>query len=147
MPNLTSFNPFRSLSRWDPMQDFRDLYREMQNRMPFVNADLTPTIKLDVAETDQAYTVKAEIPGVNKEDIEVAIDGNQVSISAEVKKEKEEKGKNSVYTERCYGRQFRSFSLESDVDDAKASAAYKDGVLELTLPKKAGNGRKKLAVQ
>lgn len=147
MANLTTLSPFRNLSRWDPLRDFREMYRDMQSRLPYAATDMPPEIKIDIAEDDQAYTVKAEIPGATKDDIQVSIDGNDVAISVEVKREKEEKGKNTVYCERYYGKQYRSFSLEHPVDDLRASAAYKDGILQLTLPKKAGNGRKKLAVQ
>ena len=78
----------------------------------------------------------------------MSIDGNQVSIGAEVKREKEEKeGKKLVRSERYYGKQFRSFTLARDIDEAKAEAAYNDGVLELTLPKKAGAESKKLAIK
>jgi HSP20 family protein len=95
-----------------------------------------------------AYTVKADVPGVKKDDIQVSIDGNQVSISAEVKHEKEEKeGKKLVRSERYYGKQFRSFMLAHDIDEAKSEAEYSDGVLKLTLPKKAGAETKKLAIK
>jgi len=151
MANITTFNPFRTLGRslgsWDPMREFRDLYREMQSRFPMTGAELSADMKIDVSETDQGYLIKAEIPGVSKEDIQVSVDGSQVSISAEVKKEKEEKGKTSVYSERYYGKQYRSFTLEHDVDDTKALASYKDGILEMTLPKKLGDNRRKLTVQ
>jgi HSP20 family protein len=95
-----------------------------------------PEIKVDVEENDKAYVVKAEIPGVKKEDIDVQIDGNVVSISAESKREKkvEEKGK-VIRSERYYGSMLRSFSLAHDVDQAEANAKYTDGILELTLPK------------
>ena len=106
-----------------------------------------PRIKMDVTETDKAYTVKADIPGVNKEDIKVTVEGNQVSISVEVKKEQEEKKDgNVIRSERYYGRQYRSFALGQDVDDSTAEAKYNNGVLELTLPKKAGKASKQLSV-
>lgn len=105
-------------------------------------------IKLDVAEQDNAYTVKAEIPGVKKEDISVQIDGNVVSISAESKREKEEKEKGKVIrSERYYGAMYRSFALGHDIEEAKAEARYADRVLELTLPKKATAAAKKLTVR
>ena len=105
-------------------------------------------IKVDVEEDGKSYKVKAEIPGVKKEDINVQIDGNQVSISAESKREKEVKdnGK-TIRSERYYGSLFRSFSLAHEVDQDKAAAKYTDGILELTLPKKAGTEGKKLAVE
>ena len=107
-----------------------------------------PQIKVDVAETDMNYTLKAEVPGVRKEDIEVRIDGNQVNISAEVKKESEEKKDGRVIrSERRYGYASRSLWLDSPVDDAKAQAKYNNGVLELTLPKKAATSTKRLAIE
>jgi HSP20 family protein len=104
---------------------------------------------MDLKEDDKAYTVHAEIPGMKKEDIQVSIDGNRVSISAETKTEKEEKkGEKVLRSERYYGKVARSFTLANDVDEAKAKAKYADGVLELTLPKKEGaTTAKKLAVQ
>ena len=101
-----------------------------------------------MTEDDKAYRVRADIPGVKKEDIKVSVDGNQVSISAEVKKEKEEKkGENLVRSERYHGTQYRSFSLQHEVNQAKAEAKYEDGVLELTLPKKEGASSKRLTVK
>ncbi|HUW36866.1 MAG TPA: Hsp20 family protein [Rhodocyclaceae bacterium] len=106
-----------------------------------------PQIKIEVSEEDKAYLVKAEIPGVKKEDIHVSVEGNQISISAEVKKEKEEKeGKRVIRSERYYGKVYRSFSLGQEVDQGGAQAKYADGVLELTLPKKPGTTATKIAV-
>lgn len=104
-------------------------------------------IKVDIKEQDAAYLVHADIPGVKKEDIKVEIDGNQVSISAEVKQEKETKeGEKVLRSERYYGQVSRSFQLGHDIDEAKANASFKDGVLELTLPKKAVAGGKRLTI-
>jgi HSP20 family protein len=106
-----------------------------------------PQIKLDLGETDAAYTVKAEIPGVKKEDIDVRIDGNQVTIGAEMKKDREEKKDGRVLrSERQYGWASRSFTLASAVDEAKANAKYQDGVLELTLPKRMTSSSKRLPI-
>jgi len=107
-----------------------------------------PSIRMDVSETPEAYMVKADIPGMKKEDIKVSIEGNQVSISAESRSEKEEKeGETVVRSERSYGRQSRSFTLGSEIDDAKANARYENGVLELTLPKRgSGSGAKQLPI-
>jgi HSP20 family protein len=102
------------------------------------NGDVPADIRIDVAEDEKNFIVKADVPGVSKDDIHVAIDGNQVSITAETKIEKEEKGKNTLRRERYYGKQYRSFVLSAEIDDSKAQANYKDGVLHLTLPKKAG---------
>lgn len=105
-------------------------------------------IKMDVKEGDKGYTVHAEIPGVKKEDVHVTVDGNQVSISAEVKNEKEVKeGEKVLRSERYYGKVSRAFTLGQDVDEAAAQAKYADGVLELTLPKKAVTQAKRLSIQ
>ena len=101
---------------------------------------------MDVVEGDTAYTVKAEIPGVKKEDIHVDVEGNEVTISAELKRESEQKDGKSLRSERYYGQQTRSFTLSNDIDDAKVEAKYTDGVLVLTLPKKPGKSSKHVAI-
>lgn len=148
--NLTRFDPFRDIARFDPFSRFDEVFSDFGNFgiMPrFGGMDAAPRIRMDLAETDQAYTIKAEVPGARKEDIKVSIDGNQVSISAEVKREKEQSDENTVRSERYYGQQFRSFLLAQEVDDKKAVAKYDNGILELTLPKKPGTGSKQLAIQ
>ena len=85
---------------------------------------------------------------LKREDIKVSIDGNQGSISAEVKKETEEKkGETVIRSERYYGNQYRGFTLQQDVDQAKAEAKYEDGVLMLTLPKKEAGSAKQLTIK
>ena len=148
MANLTRWDPFSEMTRFDPFNDVNDYLKGFMLRPVFRGLEAEPEIKLEISETDKAYTVKADVPGVKKEDIQVSIDGKQISISAEVKHEKEEKeGKKLVRSERYYGKQFRSFTLGHDIDDAKADAVYSDGVLQLTLPKKAGTETRKLAVK
>ncbi len=140
-----------NLSRYTPVDDaFDDLFRGFFMRpvrvagMPEVSE---MQIKMDVKEDDRAYTVHAEIPGVKKDDIHVTIDGNQVAISAEVKQEKEvREGEKILRSERYYGKVSRAFTLAQDVDDATAQAKYADGVLELTLPKKAAVKAKRLVI-
>jgi HSP20 family protein len=108
----------------------------------------TPQIRLDVSEADDAYTVRAEIPGVRKEDIDVRIDGAVVSLSAEVKKEKEEKqGERVLRSERSYGYASRSFTLGGEVDAGKVQAKYDAGVLTLMLPKKSPSEAKRISVE
>ena len=106
-------------------------------------------MRIDVTEKDNAYEVKADIPGVKKEDINVRIDGNVVQIDAEVKRESESKDKGGkvLRSERYYGNISRSFSLAEDVDEAKAEAKYAEGVLTLKLPKKTTAAARKVAVQ
>jgi HSP20 family protein len=138
-----------NITRFDPFSDsFEDMFRRMLRPVRWEGEAAAPEIKVDVEENDKTYVVKAEIPGVKKEDIDIQIDGNVVSISAESKREKkvEEKGK-VLRSERYYGAMLRSFSLANDVDQAEATAKYTDGILELTLPKKATSAAKKLTVK
>ena len=104
-------------------------------------------IKIDVKEDDAAYTVQAEVPGVPKEDINVSIDGNVVSLRAEVRQHDEKKeGEKVLRSERYYGAVARSFQLPVDVDATQAKAKYDNGVLTLTLPKKQGNKTQRLTI-
>lgn len=149
MSNIIRTDPFHELARFDPFRSggflagWPRLARRWLDEMP-----MEPTIKLDVTEDDKAYHVKADLPGVAKDDIKVEIEGNQVSLSAEVKRDKEEKkGEAVVYTERYVGQQFRSFTLEHEIDRAKAEAKFTDGVLDLTLPKTTASPSRRIAVQ
>lgn len=106
-------------------------------------------MRIDVTENGESYTVKADIPGVNKDDIHVNVDGNVVSIEAEARSEKETKGDGDklLRSERYSGMISRSFSLGSDIDEARVEAKYADGVLSLLLPKKAAATARKITVQ
>lgn len=148
MANITRYDPF-SLSRFDPFGDIDDLFRGFLVRpMQLEGQPQMQMIKMDLKEDDNAYTVHADIPGVKKDDIHVSIEGNQVSISAETRIEKEEKkGEKVLRSERYVGKVARSFTLPHEVDEAKAEAKYADGVLELTLPKKAASAARKLAIK
>ena len=130
------------------IEPFEDAFRRMLGPWRGDVAERAPQIKVDLNESDGSYTLKAEVPGVRKEDIDVRIDGNQVSISAEVKKESEEKKDGRVLrSERHYGYASRSLWLDNPVDEAKAQAKYNNGVLELTLPKKTETTTKRLAIE
>ncbi len=147
MSNITRFDPFTGLTRLDPFGDFDDMVKGFVMRPVFQGVTAAPQMKLDVTEDDKAYTVKAEIPGVKKEDIHISVDGNLVSISAEVKKETEKKeGKKVVHSERYFGQVSRSFTLDKDVEQGAATANYTDGVLEAVLPKKKGAAATQIAV-
>lgn len=104
--------------------------------------------RADVIENDKAYTVHAELPGVKKEDIQISIDGDQVSISAQVKRENEVKdGERLLRSERYTGKFYRAFALGTAIDEDAVNARYVDGVLELTLPKKAAAAAKRITIQ
>lgn len=133
MANITRFSPFDDF--------FGDLGRGFWMKPIALPADAELRMKVDVKEDEKTFTVSAEIPGVKKEDIQVDVEGNTVSLRAEVKREKEEKeGEKVVYSERAYGMASRSFTLPAEVDSKGARAEYKDGLLSLTLPKKS-NGQ------
>jgi HSP20 family protein len=146
MTALTHWNPFKGMARYEPVASFDDLFRGLGlgTRPSWADLAATPDIRIDVSEDDKAFHVKAEMPGVEKKDIDISVDGNQISIGAEVKRESKKKdGETDIYTERYAGKVYRAFTLPKDVDEAKADAQYDKGVLMLTLPKKAnGNGRR-----
>jgi len=148
MASVTRYDP-----RVDPFGDLvDDLFKGFLVRPVAYEGnggrDVLPRVKVDVAEKNGAYKVTAELPGVKKEDIQVAIDGSQVTLAAEVKKEKEASPDERVlHTERVYGKVVRSFTLPQEVDESKAEAKFRDGVLELTLPKKQAAQRKQISIQ
>ena len=144
MANVTRFDPFNDLVD-DLFKGFLVRPLAFEGR---TDAGLLPRAKVDVAEKNGAYLVSAELPGVKKEDIHVSIDGAQVTLEAEVKREKEaSKDERVLHSERVYGKVTRSFTLPQEVDETKAEAKFRDGVLELTLPKKAAAQRKQISIQ
>jgi len=150
MANIVHHHPiFDRLARFDPFREEEWLNRFWMRPFSFPREiEAAAEIKLDLTESDKDYTVRAEIPGVSKEDIKVQIEGNRVSISAEMKQEKEEKQDSKViWHERYEGACYRTFTLDSEVDEANAQAKYENGVLELTLPKKAVKPAKHLQVK
>lgn len=116
-----------------------------------LHGDGVPTpsqIKVDVKETDGGYTVQAEVPGVPKEEIQVSIEGNVVSLRAEVRQhDQKTEGEKVLRSERYFGSVARSFQLPVDVDAAQAKAKYDNGVLTLTLPKKQGGNAQRLSIE
>lgn len=143
--HLTQFDPFGDLARFDPFRGIDELFRDFRLKNLSRDMDARPVMRLDVSETDQAYTVRADLPGINKDDIKVDIAGNRVSIAAEIRRESEQ-GATVLRTERYVGQHYRSFTLDQEIDDGAAQARYQDGVLELTLPKRPSSGARKLIV-
>jgi HSP20 family protein len=141
MANVTRFNPFDD-SFDELLRGFFVRPMAFEGAQPSVQA-----IRIDVREDENAYTVHAEIPGIKKDDIHVTIDNEQIAISAEIRNEREVKeGERVLRAERHYGKVYRAFTLGQAVDQDKAVAKYTDGVLELTLPKKAAASSKRLTI-
>ena len=142
--DVTSLDPFR----FDPFRNVEQVMRDFSLIPSLRGNDGEPTIRMDVEETDKAYLVKADMPGMKKEDIQVAIEGNQITIQSESAAEKEEKREGKVVRrERYWGHQYRCFSLPQEVNDQTAQAQYENGVLMLNLPKKTGGVSKTLAIK
>jgi HSP20 family protein len=144
--NVVKWNPFRELE-------------EMQNRLnrvfnvpqgekaeePFLFADWAPAV--DIQETNDEYLVKADLPDVKKEDIKIELVNGVLTIEGERKQEKEEKGKKLHRVERQYGQFLRRFTLPEEIDAAKIAAEFKDGVLNVTLPKSPNSKPKKIDIK
>jgi HSP20 family protein len=115
---------------------------------PLHGDPLPAQIKVDVKEAPAAYTLLAELPGVPKEDIHVTVEGNVVTLRAEVKQEdRQTEGEKLLRNERYYGAVSRSFQMPVDIDDGAAKAKYENGVLQLTLPKKAAVAGQRLSIE
>ena len=141
MQNLISYDP-----RTDTGLD--ELFRGFFQPVRVEGAPTPVTIKMDVIETENGYPVHSEMPGVNKEDIDVAIASNLVTITAEVKREWEKKeGDRMLRSERYFGNIYRSFTLPAELDESACEAKYDKGVPELKLVKKAAAPGKKLAIR
>ena len=142
MARLQVYDPFATTGGIDEL--FRGFFAPVRRG----DGEAPQAIRLDVTETEQGYLARAEIPGVRKEDIHVTIEGNQVTIGAEVKRETESKdGERVLRTERYYGRVFRSFVLPTEIDESASEAKYENGVLDLKLVKKAPVSGRKLSIQ
>ncbi|MCC6195079.1 MAG: Hsp20/alpha crystallin family protein [Burkholderiales bacterium] len=138
MTALQVYSPFADAGFDDFVRGFFKPLREHRDAAP---------IKLDVVEKSDAFVVRAEVPGVAKEDIHVTIEGDQVSIAAEIKRETQAKeGERVLRSERYAGSVYRSFVLPVEIDEAASNAKYEGGVLELTLAKKPSCGGRRLTI-
>lgn len=127
---------------------FDDMLKGFFVRPLAFDNELTNGIKVDIKEDDKNYTVHAEMPGVKKEDIHVQVDGNRVSLAAEVKRESEQRdGEKILRSERYFGQVSRSFQLAQDIDESQAQAEFKDGVLQLMLPKREKTSSRHLTIK
>lgn len=146
MTALTRFKPFRSSARFDVPATFDDLFRGFGLSPSWAQTEFASDMRVDITEDDDAFHVDAEIPGVDKDDIDVSVEGNRVSIVAEAKREKEKKDGKELIVERSWGRAYRAFALPSDIDGNRTEARYDKGVLTLTLPKKANGNARRITV-
>ncbi|MCC8364662.1 Hsp20/alpha crystallin family protein [Lysobacter sp. A6] len=143
----TRWNPLRQLAGFEPFPEIDSLMRAMARSSTGARQfEDAMELRLDVNEDDDAYVVSVDMPGVRKEDIDVSVDGKQVSIRAEVNRELHQGKGKEIHRERFAGEAFRTFSLPLDIDGANAKAAYDGGVLSLTLPKMAKGSARQLPI-
>jgi len=128
------------LVRWDPFREIstvRDSFDRLLSRMHDVFSEgQTWSPAVDIEDHGDNLIVKAELPGIDKKDINVSVTEDTLTISGKTQEEKKEKRGKVLYQERNYGSFVRSFTLPAEVNREKVKATYKDGVLEITLPKK-----------
>jgi HSP20 family protein len=146
-----------TLNRWDPFRELEDMHRHLgtlldgsssrsrNGRESMTMTEWTPIV--DIVEDDKSYIIKAELPEVKKEDVHVQVENGMLTITGERKVEKEEKGKKYHRVERSYGSFSRSFMLPGDIDEGHVSAAYKDGMLTVTVAKSEKAQPKRLEVK
>ena len=155
MNTLTRWNPFRT-SSWDPFKDLEDFEQRLSSvfgrgvakpngEEAISIADWAPLV--DIIEDDKEFLVKAELPGLKVEEIKVTVEEGVLTISGERKVEKEEKNKKYHRVERAYGKFERSFTLPDKADGARANAEFKEGVLQVHLPKTEKPAGKALEVK
>ena len=145
LPMLTRWNPLRPATTFDPFSDLEDIFRGLESRSsrPY---EKSLEMRMDVNEDDKAYRITVDMPGVKKEDIDVAVEGNQVTITAEIKHDLSRDTEKEIPRERFAGKAFRTFTLPVEVDSGKADARYDGGVLNLTLPKKGETQAKRISI-
>lgn len=136
-----------SLVRWDPFRDLEDMSERLNRilqrpllgrtadagRERLTVPDWAPPV--DIIETPEEFVLKADLPEINKEEVKVTVENGVLSIAGERKQEKEEKGKRYHRIERSYGSFLRTFTIPDNVDETKVRAEFKDGILNLRLPK------------
>ncbi len=149
------WRPRLGLIPWQPFREMEDMGRRFEDvlgrsfmpawrRLPLEERGWMPSI--DVFEKEDKYVVKAELPGIKEEDVDISVVGDTLTIKGERKAETEVKEEDYHCCERSYGSFFRSIALPSDVDAEKIEASYEGGVLEVNLPKAAGVKPKKITV-
>jgi HSP20 family protein len=146
MTALTCFNPFRNPVRFDTPATFDDPFRSFGLGPVWNQPEFVSDMLVDITEADNAYYTDAELPGADKDGIEVSVEGNRVAINAEAKREKEKKNEKELIVERSWGRVYRAFMLPSKIDGDLTEARYDKGVFTLTLPKQANENARRITV-
>lgn len=145
--------PNKKMSRWDSFRELVNLRDEMDRFFnTFFNKQLESTEGfwapvIDIEEDNEYFIVKAELPGIKKEDIKISVRGNLLSITGGRKQESEIKNKTFHRIERSYGKFMRKITLPSEVNADKVQAKYKDGILTITLPKPESMKPKEITVE
>lgn len=143
-----------NITKWEPMREMENMFDRYSRSMGLptsgvqellTTADWAP--RVDICETDNAYSINAEIPGIHREDVRVNIEDGVLSIQGERKEEKEEKGKRFHRIERSYGSFYRSFTLPENIDKSKIKASFHDGLLDLQIPKTKAVSSKAIEVK
>lgn len=144
----------RNLVTWDPFREISSLRDEMERlfdnasgRYPRERVEAVWGPPVDVEETDEAITVRAELPGMNKDDIKISVMGDILTITGERKHEVEQKGRTFHRVERLYGKFQRALTLPVEVESDKAKATYRNGVLELVMPKSARTKTREISIK
>lgn len=132
------------LANWDPFAEITRLQNELFRRREQNETAFRPSV--DIYEDEQGIHIKADVAGVKPEDLKLEIDNNVLTIRGERKLEQEDKDKGYHRIERSYGTFSRSFALNNNVSSDDVKADYKDGVLNVLLPKKASNAKREIAV-
>jgi HSP20 family protein len=145
---MASLVPFGGSSAANPIDELLNGFFVRPVSFDGWNSERAAQVRMDVYETENAYRVVADLPGLRKEDIDIAINGAEVTVSAEAKREKTVgDGEKALLNERFAGKYQRTFALGYEIDEANAQAKYADGVLELTLPKSPNAMPKKIPIQ
>ncbi len=143
MAELVPWRPLRDLKR-----EMDRLWNEFFGREPLPEVFETEWVPaLDVSETKEAVIVRADVPGIDPNNLEITLSGNTLTIRGEKKQEREEKGENFYRMERSYGSFVRTIQLPVEVEPDKVEASYKNGVLKITLPKKSEAQGKQIPVK
>lgn len=144
----------KQLRRWDPFRELVSLRDDMDRLFyTFFGRPLSEEAEgiwapvIDLEEDNGNFIVKAEVPGLRKEDIKIAVRGNLLTVSGERKQESESKGKTFHRVERAYGKFTRTITLPNEVEADKVKAAYKDGLLQITLPKPEAMKPKEIEIE